>query len=391
MKRLRDNSVRKSSRLQQQQQRQQPRPRVSLPLELLGVIAEHMQLETVADIFAFMLICRATSTQFLAPALRHWAVCCLAPSLRRGQREAQNREVDVLRDYLERHTDSERQLVERINHMRSQTQQEWHTFLLALFDLQKQALLDAYWTRTIVRTGRILAGGHACTHLQLYDPAHAIARIADVYHYDGDGVAPLCHLPGLRVAVMPADLKKPMRAIHAALVQRYGSDASLQTVIYQGLRHLGLYSPRLRAIYYDLMGVETREAQSDDRLCDAVFNGVHLLSGRREVSALAGSLYRCHYDAVFPANRQQQQQHRMYNSAYHTPENVVFLCASEHKRYREIAGRVGGIGAPSGGGEEEEEEDDDDIDGDEMPYHYYEESSYDDNTVEGEVYYEGEE
>jgi hypothetical protein len=218
-------------------------------------------------------------------------------------------------------------------------------FVYALFLLQKRALLDWYWTRA-----KLAGPGHseaACT--KIWFRSCNEQAIGELYYYDeaADRVQSLDCLPGLQVARWtPLRLRKVRAGVHCGLVARYGnSDSALLTVIREGLRHIDKRSPLMRALYFNAWqgrsSMVLTSPQKTDWLCNVMVpapgRSEHIYTRGGEAEKLLHSLYRCHYNTVFPATVGGARD----QSAEHCPEYVVLQYVKANRRFSELAATLG--------------------------------------------------
>lgn len=380
---------------------------------MLALIFSHLRLRRVAQLFNFTLICKATGGggRFLPPVLYHWALHGLLPQLLQVVHIPY--EVQVLERYLYNHGSSSRSIRDMImvstttptppdaastevvaSDIDASLTRRQKEFLLALFDLQKQALLDEYWIRTAPHRRSSTSGKIpvlACLPVSWNRDCET--PLSDLVYYDvaTNQTQPLVTMPGLLVinkAVYPCI--KPRATIYEGLRVRYGGGgddhAALDTVLVAGIRRLDdAGGGALEAVHYDIVrrGLDfdratcLRAPLDTDLLRNVVVHDGrdHLFApGNKQVEALRRRIYKCDFYAVFPWLDDEygvnvkgydgwvKKKKKEYAcTAEHTRENVVWHHVQSKLRFRALQKRLGEVDNGETQGDGDDSDDDDDV------------------------------
>lgn len=170
--------------------------------------------------------------------------------------------------------------------------------------------------------------------------------LGEIYYYDKkrDVVLTLDKVDGVYICPLPPVIENVRPSIHSHMADYHNaaSDWALSTIMRAGLTAIDKQSSVMRALYYDAMPAgelpALRAAQKSDWVCNVVYDGRHIYSKEEKTVVMFHSLYRCHYDAIFPPGRPA----RPYDdSSEHCAEYVVLQHVKAKQRYSILAGRLG--------------------------------------------------
>ncbi len=316
-----------------------------LPLELLGIVAQHYHASSLQDLFRFAMLCRYARDKALPMALEHWARQ-LAVLLNKRLHwnltvpdSAMNQDLTLLLRGLARYQVPAQRLEDLLEVQLTRETGVSLEFLRALFDMQVHTLLDAHWLRA--KQGLKVAGlaaGDAVVRPLKYSLQ---TRIRDVYFYDAKTkqAVPLKRLPGLSTVEMPVKPTALVPLVESAMEKCYGPSRRSDTtsrLVWKGYKRIRDTSSEMRTLYFDLCkrnkeSLVSHRPHKPALVCNAVLdNGKHhLFSTASEAKAVRSALYTCEYrrPAADPSKKYQfgPECCKQYVVAQHCTEPERFM------------------------------------------------------------------